>query len=627
MSTLDEILLKAEDINEKHMPMWQKSLAAGGRGIRSLGIESVNAAKSVMQAGDAFDKQMSGVLDASNKLIGGAFSKIPAVGGALASTTNLLTETFKALLGILMGGYNNFTNLSKAGAAGTQSLEEIQHSARAAGFALMDFGAYTDVIKENAGVMAMYGGTVSQAREKFDDLLSSVHHVEGKYTTQLLLMGMSQEQIIEFAGGWTKLLARTGRAQNMSSEQMALSTSKAAKEMDVLARLTGIQKDELLSEQNKALSYGRFRMAIMQAENSGDEQLAIQGKRAMEMYALAKSSPAMQKAIADTFTQVLTTGEAVGAQILMGGGMYEAIFADASLSTGEVMKMLAGSIEEGINNFGDLERMLGYMTDELGMPASEMADIAQMWKAGDVKAAKAELAKRLKDDSGSLGNIVQGLKDMQIARDRIDKQIIKTLQIGTALFKEGASYIRAGAEKFDSAIELVIAHWNNFAKSSMGQFLFGKYGGPSIMTIGQEEREIEQQKILDNDAATKKLEEGMKKLEVAPAFKVTIDDETAAKYANQQNRVALPVDEHKQLKQFEADLKAYETMKRKTAWGVKPEEMGEYMRAPLKPEWQRNIAESVVEATPDGNPYARIEQLLDAINSKSQEQIDIQANQ
>lgn len=456
----------------KELGTFGKIIKVGSRSIQSLGSESINAAKSLATAGDAAEK-MGGVMDAGNRLVGATLGQLPVIGGAVAGSASLITDAFKALVNILQSGYQDFAELSKVGAAGTESLTEIKDSAREAGIALFNFGKYTDIIQENSTVMAMYGSTVGEARKQFDGLLAEVHHVEGAYTKQLLLMGMNQEQIMEFAGGWTKILARTGRAQNMSVDQMAASTFKAAKEMDVLARLTGIQKEQLLKEQEAALSYSRFRMAHDIALKSGDEEQIAHAKRAMELYSLAEKSPQLQKAIADTFTGVLTTGEAVGAQILTGGGLREAIFADASMDTADTMKLIAASLGGGLDKFGSLEATIGYISDDLNLNAAEIADIVQVWEKGDLKAAQKEQIKRLEDEGKSINDVVQAIINMEKAREEIDKTIIQLLNDGSGMFKDASAKILSGAEKFDDILENIKTGWKNFSHSYIGRKLFG----------------------------------------------------------------------------------------------------------------------------------------------------------
>jgi hypothetical protein len=454
------------------MPMWQRALRGGANSLKTLGTESINAATSLAAAGDAAES-MSGVMDAGNKMIAGSFGQIPVIGGALAGSASLLTDAFKALMNILMSGYNDFASLSEAGAAGTASLEELKDSAREAGIPLFAFGKYTDLIRENASSLAMMGGTVGEARIQFDGLLKDVHHVKGAYTKQLLVMGMNQEEILKFAGGWTKILSRTGRAQNMTSAQMAESTFKAAKEMDVLARLTGIQKDKLLEEQNKAYSHSRFRMAIREAENSGDKDLMRKGERAAKMYALAEKSPALQKAIADTFTGVITTGESLGYQILTSGGLREAVFADSSKSAHDQMQALALSMGSGLDKFASVEAKIGYLSKELGIDAAEAADFVRVWEGANIAKAEGEVKERLEDKGKTLHNIIDAIESMQLAREEVDKQIIALLSDGSKLFADGAKYIEEGAKKFGDILNNIKAGWDNFSKTYIGRKLFG----------------------------------------------------------------------------------------------------------------------------------------------------------
>jgi hypothetical protein len=447
-----------EEINEglgetsEVLKPFKKALVQGSTAIKTLGSTSLDATKSLYKMGTAAEK-IGGITDAATKLVGGTLEMIPGIGKALSGGVGLIGEGFKLFVDLMESGYGDFAEMSKVGAAGATSITELKTTAMEAGFALHNLGAYADVIKENARTLAMYGGTVSQGRKGFSDMLKQVHHVDGAYTKQLMLMGMNQEQILDFSTGYVKTMARTGQLQNMTTDQMAASTYKAAKEMDALSRITGMQKDELLKEIDKGLSYSRFRLKYEKDMRSGDEETRKRAERAKEIFGMLKDTPGVQKGFADQYAGYMQSTESQWLEILSGSQASALLQQDSSVEAATITKDLIGHVAGGVTELGEAEMALGLVTKEAGVNVAAILDLNQTLNKSAAEVAKGEVTDAITKGATDIENAVGTIANMERAREKIDQLLIKNIEAASAAALLFSSEINKAVGKVTEGME------------------------------------------------------------------------------------------------------------------------------------------------------------------------------
>ena len=456
---LDNIKDSADRIIEEHK-VWEKRLKKGGEALREMGSTTLDATKSLYKMGTAAEK-IGGITDAATKLVGGTLELIPGIGKALSGGVGLIGEGFKMFVDLMQSGYGDFAEMSKVGAAGATSITELKTTAMEAGFALHNLGAYADVIKENARTLAMYGGTVSEGRKGFSDMLKQVHHVDGAYTKQLMLMGMNQEQILDFSTGYVKTMARTGQLQNMTTDQMAASTYKAAKEMDALSRITGMQKDELLKEIDKGLSYSRFRLKYEKDMRSGDEETKKRAERAKEIFGMLKDTPGVQKGFADQYAGYMESTESQWLEILSGSQASALLQQDSSVEAATITKDLIGHVAGGVTELGEAEMALGLVTKEAGVNVAAILDLNQTLNKSAAEVAKGEVTDAITKGATDIENAVGTIANMERAREKIDQLLIKNIEAAS-----GAALLFS--EKINEAVGLVTEGMESWGLDNLG---------------------------------------------------------------------------------------------------------------------------------------------------------------
>lgn len=170
-----------------------------------------------------------------------------------ADTISYFTAAFKnsPLLGFMheLGGsfnYNTgiFRNLSAVGADFGKSLVSMRQASADARLPLLEF---KDLVIGNAQNLAALYGTVGQG---VAGLASFTEQLRTQGIPQLAELGITTEGLNEFFGTYLGLQRTEQRFNRLTQQQVITGTIAYAKELDRLAKLTGVQR-EVLDEKIK----------------------------------------------------------------------------------------------------------------------------------------------------------------------------------------------------------------------------------------------------------------------------------------------------------------------------------------------------------------------------------------
>ena len=165
-----------------------------------------------------------------------------------ADTISHFTSAFKnsPLLGFMheLGGsfnYNTgiFRNLSAVGADFGKSLVSMREASAAARLPLLEF---KDLVVANAQNLAALYGTVGQG---VAGLASFTEQLRTQGIPQLAQLGITTEGLNDFFGTYLGLQRTEQRFGRLTQQQVITGTIAYAKELDRLAKLTGIQRETL----------------------------------------------------------------------------------------------------------------------------------------------------------------------------------------------------------------------------------------------------------------------------------------------------------------------------------------------------------------------------------------------
>ncbi len=332
-----------------------------------------------------------------------AFEGIPVVGG-------LLANTFGAVAGAAKGVVAAYQESASIGATFGGSVQEMSRAASGVGMDLKSFGA---LIAKNGENLMLLGGTTEEGAKRFGELGKQIQN--SGVGAELQRMGYSTEQINGGMVRYIGILGKTGALQGMTTAQIAASSGSYLKELDALAKITGVSREEKQKEQEALMKDAKVRAAM--AGLDADQQ--------KQMMAYITSFPKEQQgAIADMIaTGNVTTEEAIKLQSLLPGVAERTMQFGRTLNAGG--KITADSLNQA-KNASILEaqesvkrnKARGLYDKEAGAQFVAMADLAAQKVNGYSQAideqgksvAKKNLAEKLEkaqQDIAKVGNEFQ----------------------------------------------------------------------------------------------------------------------------------------------------------------------------------------------------------------------------
>jgi hypothetical protein len=172
------------------------------------------------------------------------------------------------------------------------------------------------------------------------------------------MLGINAGEQREAALAYMNIQARTGQMQLKSTRQLIEESAKFAKELDLSAQLTGQTRKEQQAAREAAMAETRFRAALIDAEQRGDQDEMARLQQAQRMAAIAKGmgdergfTGILQAAAGGG---ALATPEAVAAEMTYG---VNQILSQPNLTDAQMLQQMGASVKlqegqlAGINKF------------------------------------------------------------------------------------------------------------------------------------------------------------------------------------------------------------------------------------------------------------------------------------
>ena len=276
-----------------------KSLAGGAAGI----------AGTLMQTKGRFS-DLNPIIDIVANGMNSIAGSIPIVGGFFKALIGFSAEIAKLNNVILDDLLTNFMSLSKQGFNLSTDLQSIQLAALEAG---VQFDVLTGAVLNNYAGMIAFGGSVDKATQRFAkslNYLTDPTNREG-FAYAMQSFGYGAEEAAEFLGEFIDRNRNSLRLQNMTDKEVAEVAFDYAKNLRVIAELTGVQVDELKAAQMAQMADGAFQSKLQQMRNQGlvDEAFAME-QFAGQLYAIDPAIASAYKEIM-TFSSVATEQSAL----------------------------------------------------------------------------------------------------------------------------------------------------------------------------------------------------------------------------------------------------------------------------------------------------------------------------
>jgi len=210
--------------------------------------------------------------NAMSGLSKGLFSLIPFVGQALGSISETVIKTgievSKLALEMLDRSLKTFQELASVGALVSNGMTGLNNQLEQSG---MSLDGFKRIVKENAGTLAAYGGTVGLGITKFTDALNDISI--GEAGEELRLLGLNADAMGESMAAFLEQELRLGRGRNMNQKQLTEGTIQYIKELDLLSKTTGSSREDLQKQRDNALNDSRYRAAMEGVDEANEKMI------------------------------------------------------------------------------------------------------------------------------------------------------------------------------------------------------------------------------------------------------------------------------------------------------------------------------------------------------------------
>jgi hypothetical protein len=209
-----------EDLKAKKQSTGAFSKLAKGTGMVIGGMDRLSTALTgtIKQFADVGDSVESAA---------GIFKDVPIIGGMFGAVATAVTKVT-----------DSFQTATSSGATFGGSIQSFSRSASAAGMTMDKFGA---LIARNGAGMLAFGSNVDSGAKRFSQISKQIRST----SSDLYALGYNTTDINQGLAKYGELLRIQGRQGTQSNAQLAVSAKNYMKEMDALAKATGMERAQI----------------------------------------------------------------------------------------------------------------------------------------------------------------------------------------------------------------------------------------------------------------------------------------------------------------------------------------------------------------------------------------------
>ena len=226
------------------------SLAQLGTSIKQLGADIYDG----KQGAAVFNNTLgasAGVVQAYAAKFGPAGQALGLFAQALASYAGAATKQSDAL-------FDSFQKISRTGVIGSEAMKDVFDNMQRLGYTQDQLGEMGQVLASNSKGLAQFGKSAMHGASEFVSLAEQMQ--QSGLRTQFFNLGMSVTDINQASAGYLIQLGRLGK----SSQATATGAADYIREMEILTRLTGQQREEMESQREAATAIDEFQAALME---------------------------------------------------------------------------------------------------------------------------------------------------------------------------------------------------------------------------------------------------------------------------------------------------------------------------------------------------------------------------
>jgi hypothetical protein len=265
------------------------------------------------------------------KTLGAGISKIPGASKILDSTVGKIAtqignvgvdvaqDVANYFISTFEEAQKSFVNLSKIGGVAEDGIKDMSKNIDQLGLPL---AKYQNLVVQNANALAKMSGSVTNGTKAFVNAAGDMKR--SGMDQGLRNLGFASEEISDTMIAYADLQRRLGNEQYMDHRRLQQGTMAYGKELDEIARLTGMSREQAQKEADAAMANARFNAKIRMLEAENTEQSLAAASNLRKMNAVYKQY-GMEKGFQDMATGFINTKEAQEMFITSGGAAYNAI--------------------------------------------------------------------------------------------------------------------------------------------------------------------------------------------------------------------------------------------------------------------------------------------------------------
>lgn len=174
----------------------------------------------------------------------GIFKNIPLVGTAFAAVAGAAESVTKS-----------YQDAASSGATFGGSVNRFAGAASAAGMTMEQFGSF---LRSNSESLIGFGGTTEEGAKRFTQVSKAVRSAG----SDLYALGYGTKEINQGIANYGKLLRAQGTQEGKTTAELAKGAKSYLKEMDALAKITGVERSAKEAEMLAAARDAQFQGAM-----------------------------------------------------------------------------------------------------------------------------------------------------------------------------------------------------------------------------------------------------------------------------------------------------------------------------------------------------------------------------
>jgi hypothetical protein len=285
---------------------FSKSMATGGAAVAALGDAAI-AGVSAMAAGKKGAAAVNAEMDALAKatelaavaltllIPGGPIIKmiVGAIGALTVGFIRARNEFMKMGTGMSDALYKSYSGLAKSGAAAADGMTGVLKLSNQLSLSMDELDGLVQIVAEHSTDLALLGGSVAGGVKQ----LGAMGQALKGNREEFLGLGLTMTEVSEGMANYLKIQTRSGRAQSMTTDQLASSARGYILEQDRLAQLTGLSAKKQQEVLDRAKENEQFNAKIRMLELEGtDESRAAADRLRQGLIHASAMGPDMEEA-------------------------------------------------------------------------------------------------------------------------------------------------------------------------------------------------------------------------------------------------------------------------------------------------------------------------------------------